>query len=66
MNVRFVKIGITMERKSDCEHLSVLFFEEDCAFRCMKCNEKLVQLKSVNEFRLFCEFAGTDPKSLMA
>jgi len=66
MNVRFVKIGITMERKSDCIHLSVLFFEQDFTFRCMKCNEKLAQLESISEFRLFCEFSGKDPESLLA
>lgn len=50
----------------DCIHPSVLFFEEDCTFRCMKCNKKLVRLDSLSEFKLFCELSERDPKSLLA
>lgn len=49
----------------DCDHPSVKFFEEDCTFRCMKCNEKLVQCDSINDFRLFCFMSGKDPESLL-
>ncbi len=54
-----------MARLYDCNHPSVKFFEEDFTFRCMKCNEKLVQCGSIDEFRLFCELSGRDPKTLI-
>jgi len=69
MTVLSVKTNINTEKRKmsdDCNHPSVMFFEEDFTFRCMKCNEKLVQCKSMNEFRLFCELSGKDPKSLLA
>ncbi len=76
MSVLSVKTNINMEKRKlpdetkllilDCDHPSVMFFEEECAFRCMKCNEKLIRCVSMDEFRLFCEFSGKDPKSLMA
>ena len=50
----------------DCNHPSIKFFVEDCTFRCMKCNEKLVKCNSINEFRLFCELSGSDPKTFIA
>jgi len=76
MNVLSVKTNTNTEKRKmfdkvrarlndDCDHPSVMFFEEDCTFRCMKCNEKLVQCKSMDEFRLFCELSGKDPKSLL-
>ena len=66
MSVQFVRISTIMERKSDCEHHSILFFEEDCTFRCMKCNEKLAKLKGIDEFKVFCGLSEIDPKSLTA
>ena len=73
MSVLSVKININMEKRKmpdelndDCIHPSVKFFENECAFRCMKCNEKLVKCASIDEFRLFCELSGKDPKSLLA
>lgn len=48
-----------------CSHPSVLFFEEDCAFRCVKCNELLVKLAGKDEFKIFCELSEIDPKSLI-
>ena len=58
-----------MERKSkleyDCEHPSVLYSENESAWICLKCNEKLIKCGKV-EFRLFCELSGKDPKSMMA
>ena len=52
--------------KDDCVHPSVLFFEEDFTFRCMKCNEKLIKISGKDEFKLFCELSEIDPKSLIA
>ncbi len=69
MSVLSVKTNISMEKikmSNECNHASILFFEEDCTFRCMKCNEKLIKCASIDEFRLFCEFSGKDPKSLLA
>jgi len=79
MSVLSVKTNINMEKRKmpdvtkllirlfdNCNHPSVLFFEQDCTFRCMKCNEKLVKCASIDEFRLFCELSGKDPKSLLA
>lgn len=48
----------------DCEHPSVLYVEKDCAWTCMKCNEKLA-ICGGEEFRLFCELTGKDPKNLI-
>jgi hypothetical protein len=49
-----------------CEHLKILFYEENLAFRCIECEEELVKLASITEFRLFCELSGIDPKTLIA
>ena len=54
-----------MEKNSDCSHPSVLFFEEDCTFRCIECGEKLVRLESKFDFRIFCELSGINPENLM-
>jgi len=65
MTVLFVLKGITLEEKSrDCNHPSVMYFEKESAWKCMKCNEKLVTC-GINEFRLFCHLSGKEPKSLM-
>lgn len=50
----------------DCNHTSVLFHTEDFTFRCKKCKKKLIRLSGKNEFRLFCELSGKDPKNFMA
>lgn len=49
-----------------CEHSAMLFFKDDFTFRCEECREVLVRLSGIEEFRLFCEFTGKDPKELLA
>jgi len=49
----------------ECQHPSVLYFEKDCFWTCMKCNEKLIKC-GINEFRLFCQLSGKDPKTMMS
>ena len=66
MHVKFVKRGTFMANESDCRHPSVLFFEDDCTFRCMKCNEKLIRLENKFVFRIFCKLIGFDPENLLA
>jgi len=48
-----------------CEHSAILFYEEVLAFRCVECGDELVRLRSIIEFRLFCELSGIDPKTLV-
>lgn len=57
---------LDLKGNDECEHPTVLFFPKILYWKCMKCNEKLIRLASFNDFRLFCEFSGRDPKSLMA
>jgi len=49
-----------------CEHPAILFYRINLTFRCEKCGDSLVKLNGMEEFRLFCEFAGKDPNKLLA
>lgn len=53
------------EKSRDCEHPSVMYVEKELAWKCMKCNENLIKC-GINEFRLFCELSGKDPKTMMS
>ena len=49
-----------------CDHQHIVFCEKNLAFFCEECTEEMIQVRTYNEFRLFCEFSGKKENELLA